>query len=53
MRRMDKKIAWMLIEFDFRGGLLFTLDLSWGSFTHMINIDFWGIAYRYLFFHSM
>lgn len=38
--QMDKKIAWVLVEVDFGGELLSTLDLSWESYSLSLSIDY-------------
>ena len=47
----DKKIAWILVEMDFSGGLPGDIDLIRGNRKHRQRIDYWGIPFRCLMCH--
>ena len=47
----DKRIAWILVELEFSGGLPGDIDLVWGNRRHKQRIDFWGIPFRCLICH--
>lgn len=48
----DKRIAWLLVEVEFVGGLPGDVDLLWGNRRHRQRIDFWGIPFRCLICHK-
>ena len=47
----DKRIAWLLVEVDFAGGLPGDVDLLWNQRRHKQCIDYWGIPFQCLICH--
>lgn len=49
--KLDKSMAWILVEVDFHGCLLVELELHWGPYSFRIGIDYWGLPFRCLMCH--
>lgn len=42
----DKRVAWIPIEKEYRGGFLDHIDLLWGETQLSQRLDFWGVPFR-------
>lgn len=48
----DKRIAWILVEVCFGGGLPGDVDLVWGEQRHKQRLDYWGVPFHCLMCHQ-
>lgn len=49
----DKRVAWILVEKDYRGGFLEHIDLFWGALSTCQRLDHWGVPFRCSLCHKM
>lgn len=42
----DKRVAWILIEKEYRGGFPEYIDFSWDSLAIQQRLDYWGVPFR-------